>query len=1245
MSADHRASNFRNGLSIILLIGGGLAFTTILASAARLPAQPLALTIAATTDQPKSDLQTETIKTATGVDKKLPEKISFNAHIRPIMSDTCFTCHGPDEEENASSLRLDSFTAAVDDGGAIEPGDANESLVYQRLIDSDSPMPPAEFRHQLSDYDIALFKKWIEQGANYEPHWSYAAIQQPAVPAVNHSDLVANPIDAFVLSRLELEGLSPTERADKATLLRRLSLDLIGLPPTPDEVSAFLKDDSPNAYQQQVERLLASPHYGERMASQWLDAVRFTDTVGFHGDQNQRVFAYRDYVIDSLNENKPFDQFTREQLAGDLLKNPTDEQRIATALIRLNMMTREGGAQPGEYLAKYTADRVRMLGTAWMGATTGCCECHNHKYDPLTAKDFYSLGAFFEDIRQWGVYTTYGYTPNPDLNGFNNDSPFPPELRAKSKSLHDQIVQLEHAMANRIAKQSPQAINSPEFKAWVSALARQLANNPDGWIPVIVTAAKTQAEKTSTKILPDHSVLLTGTPQANDLLTITARLNQPINAKAIRLEVLPDPANDNRVGRAKEGGFTIEFSGTVDRRISELPKPQAVRPRFVRIELDKSEHLSLAEVQVFSRDKNGQPENIAPQGTAIQSSTSADGDAKLAIDRNTDGEYRKTNSTTHTAGTSAQQWWEVDLGSQRELTKIIIWNRTDGDYGKRIKNYRLVLLDDQHRPIVSTSPDYPNPSTEFTVPATVSAHSSLDSLAVRFAQVDRLNPNNYHSGSESWQLQGAWRSGPALWQLPKDETKFPHTAVYQLSNLETVLPTNELTFKINSSDVGRVRISVSPLTRFVAGMPAASPQLISAVKIFQSGNKLSESESASLLSAFYLAHTPAGEISKDVKTYRELIGDCRSGYAMTMVADRSEPEKWLKSRVLPRGNWQDETGELVEPATPEFLPQLPIVGQRKLTRLDLADWLTSPDNPLVARHYVNRTWKHFFGVGLSSVLDDLGNQGEWPSHPELLDWLAAEFRNDWDLKHIARLIVTSNTYQQAVSRNSLSREIDPYNRLLSQQSPRRLEAESVRDNALAIAGLLNTKWIGGPSVFPYQPAGYYSNIQFPDRDYYASPVEMQYRRGVYMHWQRTFLHPMLVNFDAPLRDECAADRTGSNSPQQALTLLNDPEFVEASIAFADRLLRENPDADFQTRLERAFQSALARNTTLQEQEGLEHLFNEQKRYYAENDSEITGLLFNNSNFKPTVELDKVELSAWSQVCRVILNLHETITRY
>ena len=521
--------------------------------------------------QPSSATPNESAQTST---PKLPEKISFNAHIRPIMSNTCFACHGPDEEDNETGLRLDSFEAATE--SAIVAGDASASDVYLRIIDTDDPMPPEDFRHELSDYDKALFEKWIDQGAHYQEHWSYAPIERPEVPEIELSPAQANElpkaeqvIDQFVQSRLALNGLSPSPVADRRSLLRRLSLDLTGLPPTVEEVNDFLADESADAWQKQVDRLIASKHYGERMATRWLDIVRFSDTVGYHGDQNQNNFAYRDYVIDALNANKPFDQFTIEQLAGDLLPNPTEEQLIATGLVRLNMMTREGGAQAGEYLAKYTADRVRMLGTAWLGSTTGCCECHNHKYDPFTAEDFYSLGAYFDDLRQWGIYTSYKYTPNPDLEGFSNTYPFPPELRFKSKSLTEQISFLEKKLESATAVEAykDEDFDYSKVQKWFESVSR----NKSSWTSLVPEKAETNIDDTEVAITKDQCVLPTGPTREDQTITVTFAPGATTNDGAIqairtlRLEVIPDAANDGHVGRAEDGRFRVSLTAEVIR--------------------------------------------------------------------------------------------------------------------------------------------------------------------------------------------------------------------------------------------------------------------------------------------------------------------------------------------------------------------------------------------------------------------------------------------------------------------------------------------------------------------------------------------------------------------------------------------------------------------------------------------------------------------------------------------------------
>jgi len=982
----------------------------------------------------------------------LPEKVTFNAHIRPIFSDTCFSCHGFDANTREADLRLDTPEGAYaklldSDIHAIVPGKPDQSAILARIIsdDPDEVMPPPDFHKDLTDHQKALVRRWIEQGAEYEEHWAFTPIEKPIVSETASQ----NPIDAFIRDSLAKHGLKPSPQTDKAILLRRLSLDLIGLPPTPEELEAFLSDKSADAYEKQVERLLASPQYGERMAVTWLDAVRYADTVGYHGDQNARIFPYRDYVIDSFNTNKPFDQFTREQLAGDLMPNATEEQKIATGFLRLNLMTREGGAQEKEYLAKYAADRVRAIGGAWLGLTTGCAECHDHKFDPFTAKDFYSLAAFFNDVRQWGVYQNYSYTPNLDLRGFSNEHPFPPELFSKNRAAQQR---LENARQASLATVKGMAHDPAALETWRKSAAAFLTTNRDGWLPLQATAITCGSANQPTQAT-DGTILLTGAPVKDDKITVTYTLPPGTPVKTLRLEVLPDVANKNLVGRRPDGKF-------------------AATPSFAL--------------------------NAAPLGFSYQ-------------------------------------------------------------------------------------------------------------------QADRRTPGKYSNGHQSPLLEATWQSAPASFEEPSDAASLPHHAHFHLK--QSILPTENatLTLTLASDDIGKFRLSISPFADPAPGEPAALPPALASA--FNTDTASPEIEAA-----FLIATTPDDKLPAAYKTARAEMLSAHAGFAHTLIAQTLPPDKIPQAHMLPRGDWMNP-GEKVEPAFPAFLAKDSPPTDKRLNRADLAEWLLAPENPLTSRHFSNRLWKQFFGKGLSNILDDLGNQGEWPSHPELIDWLAAEFQDsDWNVKHMVRLIVTSETYRQVSAANPALAEIDPDNRLLSEQSPRRLEAEFVRDNALAISGLLRAEETGGPSVQPYQPADYWANLNFPLRNYTASTGTDQYRRGLYMHWQRSFIHPMLAAFDAPSREECAVDRFQSNSPQQALTLLNDPTFVEAAKGLAARLETEVPGGSDAEKITRAYLLALSREPTAKEKQNL-------------------------LTFLEKLRKELPDANPTEQLCRVILNLHETITRF
>jgi hypothetical protein len=965
--------------------------------------------------------------------------LRYNRDIRPILSDNCFHCHGPDANHRKGGLRLDIRDAALKPAksgkSAIVPGDAAASELVARLshADPDELMPPPDSHKTLTPAQKAILTQWIAEGAPYEAHWAYSPITRPPVPTINDPRAsIRNPIDAFIQAPLLARNIAPSPEAAPNVLARRLALDLIGLPapvPTPASLETF------------TNQLLASPQYGERMAQHWLDVVRYADTVGFHGDQNHNAWPYRDWVIDAFNQNLPFDQFTRAQLAGDLLPDPRDSEWTASCFNRLTMMTREGGAQPKEYLAKYTADRVRTVSMAWLGATVGCAECHDHKFDPWTQKDFYSLGAFFADVRQWGVYNDYAYTPNPDLRGWSNDHPFPPERSVLSPALvarRDRLV----AARTTLSTQLLAADQQPSFAAWQVSASQFLAAHPDGWSssPPSVSPAKSAAPA----IQPDGRIVFPKSKPAPTEISLPAADISAISA--IRIEILPDGSHGNSISR---GG------------------PVTLKPSFARVD----------------------------------------------------------------------------------------------------------------------------------------ATGKASPLTIRAAEANRRKPR-YANGFEITSITAGWTSDPAAASLA-------HSSTWLLANPISLKPGESLRVSLPDHSAAALRVSTSPIiSNFHQSPPTADA------------------------ASFLVLHQPS--LAQPILALDDQITATRNGFTQVMVTERAPNP--LTIRVLARGNWQDESGPVAPPLTPGFLPQPDKQGP--LSRLDLANWIVSPQNPLTARVVMNRLWRQLFGTGLSAQTDDLGAQGEAPSHPELLDWLAAEFMSDWDFRRMVRLIVSSHSYRQSSQPNPASREADPLNRWLASQNPRRLEAEAVRDNALAIAGLLDLS-PGGPPVKPYQPADYYAGLQFPDRDYTPDKGPDQYRRGIYSHWQRTFLHPMLANFDAPSREDCVALRTASNTPQQALTLLNDPSFVEAARVWASRLLpATNNDAE---RIRLAFSESLTRPPTPEELRGLLDFLNAARKAYTERPDDIPRLLA--IGHSPPPNDASPELAAWTSLCRVILNLHETITRY
>ena len=1021
-----------------------------------------------------------------------PEPVRFNRDIRPMMSDTCFHCHGFDPKSRKGGLRLDIREEALKAGKsgeiAIVPGKPDQSEIIKRIFSTDAEdvMPEKEAHKTLSAAQKELFRRWVAEGAVYEPHWAYKPLEMPAIPALPAGG--KNPIDAFVGAKLAEKKVSPSAEASKERLLRRASLDLTGLPPTPAETAAFLADRSQDAYEKQVDRLLASPAFGERMAVWWLDVARFADTVGYHGDQNQRIFPYRDYVINAFNTNKPFDVFTREQLAGDLLPNPTEEQLVASGYNRLNMMTREGGAQVKEYLAKYGAERVRSVSNAWLGSTFGCAECHDHKFDPIKSADFYTLQAFFADVKQWGVYADYNYTPEPELKGVGNDHPFYPEVRSKNAYLSKKDAEFRAQLASFYEKTFAESKDPSDFAAWQKDIASFLAEHPTG----LVSPAGTFFLKAA-----------------------------PATAPAKMAVKNTDAATAAKKPAAKKGAAAPTPVAFAAGALIKMPK-------------------GVAKGEDFAITLNASPTPIAS--------------ARIDIPKGS-----------------------LPAGAAANI------------------NARFGVVD---------------------------AKGKERPVAFHLADATHREPR-YNSSFELTDINAGWSL-----KMPDADVH----AVWLLDTPVTLKPDEKFVIHFDSNAALMLKVSVSPLSH-------DDPLKVTAPETLTRSVAIKDVRPTPGTFALYVASR--GTDRARITAIRALTTSIRrqyDGHAWSMVTQAAKP---LTVRVLPRGNFLDETGPVVLPTTPSFLPGLRTsTEEKRLTRLDLADWINSKDNPITARTVMNRLWQIFHGTGLSAGLDDLGSQGELPSHPELLEWLSLEFRDKgWDVKKMIRLMVTSRTYRQSSSLRPELKELDPNNRLLASQNPRRLDAEFVRDNALFVAGLLNTSDVGGPSVKPYQPEGYYEPMQFPNRTYVASKDSDQWRRGLYMHWQRMYLHPMLINFDAPSRDECTALRNYSNTPQQALTLLNDPTFVEAARAMAARLLAL-PSGD---RLSHGFRLAMGRDIKKTERPSLEKLVAEQTAYYKSNPSEAAKLI--KVGFSQSVADDPAELAAWTQACRVLLNSHEAITRY
>ncbi len=986
------------------------------------------------------------------------QSVEFNRDIRPILSDRCYTCHGPAQSTRKSKLRFDTEEGAKQDLGghfAIVAGDPDHSEMVKRVTSQNKAtrMPPVYSGAALTEREAGLIRQWIAQGAKWQKHWSFIPPVRPEVPANE------NPIDYFVRARLEKEGLKPAPAADRATLIRRVTLDLTGLPPTPAEVDAFLADRSANAYELVVDRLLGSPRYGERMAARWLDAARYADTNGYQTDGERSMWRWRDWVIQAFNRNMPFDEFTVEQVAGDMLPNPTLDQRIATGFNRNHRGNGEGGIVPEEYAVEYVVDRVDTTSTVWLGLTVGCARCHDHKYDPIKQKEFYQLFAYFDNIPERGNAQKYGNSP--------------PLIKAPTVAQQAEWKQFDVKVAEAEKKiEGLRGEIGKSQRAWEKGLREDV-----DWYPTRQLTASLPPEMTA---VFDGKLALDWGNTADfgfyDKFTISAR-------------IYPTAANGAIVTRTKD---SPEESG-----ISFLLKNGKVQVNLVL------------------------------------------------------------------------RWLDDAL---------------------RVETENPIDLNKWH-----------------SVAMTYDGSRFADGLKIYVDGVSQKLKINWDGLNQDFKVKEPLRIGGG----GGPENRF-------------------------QGRIERVRIYHSALTPDAVAV-LATPESIRAIAAIPADKRTAaQADKIRLCFLDQFASEPvrqAWAAVQDLHVQREQFID--KVPTVMVMQERPTPRDTF---ILLRGAY-DHPGEKVGPGVPAALPALPSGAANN--RLGFARWLVDPQNPLTARVAVNRFWQMYFGVGIVKTVEDFGSQGEWPVNPELLDWLATEFvRTGWNVKAMQKAIVMSATYQQSSKAPPELLQRDPENRLLARGPRFRLSAEEVRDQALAISGLLVEK-IGGPSVKPYQPAGLWKELSGGE-DYKADKGEGLYRRSMYTFWKRASPPPTMVTFDAPGREACTVRETRTNTPLQALDLMNDVGFVEAARVLAQRMMTEG-GATREERIAFAFRRATGRRPNEKETGILLNDFRYDRDHFQTNPAAALKLVSEGESPRNEA-LDPAELAGYTTVASLILNLDETVTK-
>jgi mono/diheme cytochrome c family protein len=1161
------------------------------------------------------------------------EGVRYGRDVRPILSDRCFQCHGPDAGTLAADLRLDvreSALAARSEGPpAIVPGDPDASEVYRRIASSDPNvrMPPADSHKQvLSPEQVAVVRAWIAQGAEYEAHWAFSPPRRPVVP--ESSAWGRNEIDQFIAQGQASVGIDPSPEADRTTQLRRVFLDLTGLAPTPEELDAFLADSAPDAYEQWVDRLLTTEpyrtRYAERMAAPWLDQARYADTGGIHMDAGRQMWLWRDWVLHAYRDNMPFDQFVTEQLAGDLIPDATTWQTVASGFNRNHVITDEGGAIAEEYLVEYAVDRTATAGSVLLGLTLGCARCHDHKFDPISAEDFYSFYAYFNSNDEPGLYSQ-----TPDSNRAYEPFILVPtdEQQARLDEINRQIGSLQQTLEARTPEEEAQRAN------FSRSTQQQAGVN---WANLQIERAESASGATLT-LADDGSVVVSGVNPDRDDYSITLR-TAGASLRLIMIEALPEPsAFEGRTGRAENGNAVVTGIEAHWKPLDQNDSEQEVPLVWAWADYAQ-ENGNFAVTNVLSADS---PDGWALRGHEVHE--------------------------PRTALLLAQQPFGSEQGTEIRLTI-----RQQSIYARHtLARFRISIgqIDDAALamlPVASsrwfvTGPFPGDEKNDVFEPQIGPEHTERLDLDARF-------------GTD----QSPWRFDERIAEAKLVELPAGRNMVY-LGKRVFAPTARQAKVSLGSDDgfrlfSGGIEVASKKIDRGLAAdqdsaiIPLAQGESAVVMKIVNTGgpggfyytqeepaalrgdlvwalaprDRLSPALEARLDRAWSETHLPRFlQTAQQIDALRREVEEINARVPATMI---------MKELPTPRETFVLKAGQYDKPDPDRPVSRRVPVALGQLhdgappNRLGLAQWIVSDDNPLLARVTVNRLWEQFFGVGIVETSEDFGLQGAWPSHPELLDWLAVELRESgWDLQHVIRLIVSSATYRQSSDVRTALREIDPGNRLLASFPRRRLAAEQIRDHALHVSGLLVEK-LGGPSVKPYQPDGLWEEVSMPQsntRVYQQGMNEDLWRRSIYTYWKRAVPPPSMLAFDAPTRESCVTRRVNTSTPLQALVLWNDEQFQEAARVLAQRTLAESPD-DTQ-RLTRMFRRCVARAPEAHELDLLQRALEEYRRRYEAAPQDAEGVIAAGASPKPA-DVAAPELAAWTMIANTLLNLYESTTQ-